>query len=108
MQFDFKLNFNKTDNSKSQMTTLVGVFRRRAYRIVFSFLLIGAVLFGAYVWQKGLSGGKWTEEKKQEYLNAHRNGIVFKANDYEKAINDVESRRKEEISDSQPMKDIFK
>lgn len=108
MQFDFKLGLKKTTTSKTQLIPMIGIFWQKIYKIVFFIFLIGMVVLGGYIWQKSLSGGEWSAEKKQEYLDAQNKSVVFKESDFKKALSDVETRRQENTDSQQPAKDIFK
>ena|SRR6185369_4188690 len=108
MQFDFKFKSKKTAISKAQFAGAAGVFWQKIRKAVFFVFLIGMVALGGYVWQKNLSAGGWSDEKKQEYLNAQNKGVIFNEGAFNKAILDVESRRQKNVISRQQIKDIFK
>ncbi|EKE18963.1 MAG: hypothetical protein ACD_9C00184G0002 [uncultured bacterium] len=107
MQFNFKFGFKKTAESNFQIISVIGNFWRKIYKFIFLFLLLGVIIFSFYIWQNSLSGGSWSEQKKEEYLNSQSKRIILKENDFKKAIEDVELRRQEFIK-QEPIRDIFK
>ncbi|EKD46434.1 MAG: hypothetical protein ACD_67C00237G0001 [uncultured bacterium] len=104
MQFDFK---NLTESKKLTLAT-VGNLWQKSYKAILVILLVVAIASGAYIWRKSLSGGQWSEEKKQEYLNAQNKGVIFKEGDFKKATEDVEMRKKKADGEQESIKDIFK
>lgn len=108
MQFDFKLGKNKTINSKTQLLPALGLFWQKIYKTVLFVLLGLAILLGAFFWQKSLSGGGWSAEKKQEYLNTQNKGVTFRENDFKKVLADIELRKQDATTNQMERRDIFK
>lgn len=108
MDLNFKFGSEKATMSKTQLVSAAGNFWQRIYKIIFVILLFLSSLLGAYLWQRSLSGGMWSDEKKQEYLNANSKGIVFNETKFRKALADVELRKQETKVDTQNLKNIFK
>lgn len=107
MKFDFKFGFKKEAKAGKHDNFNLVSFWQKISKIVFS-IFLGAIIFlSIFVWQKSLSGGGWSEEKKQEYLNSQSKSVFLKENDFEKATKDVEARRQGAIKKDQP-RDIFK
>ncbi|HBI34281.1 MAG TPA: hypothetical protein DEA43_02015 [Candidatus Moranbacteria bacterium] len=104
MQFDFK----KLTTNNGQLFSTVVIFWQKIYKTVFFVFLTIVILLSVYVWQRSLSGGQWSAEKKQEFLDAQNKGVVFKESVFNKALSDVEMRKQENVSESKGIKDIFK
>ena len=49
----------------------------------------------------------WSQEKKAQFLNSQQSGIVFKQNDFQQALTNIQSRQQAFAADTQPMKDPF-
>ena len=108
MQFDFKLDNKKTITSKTQLITVAGHFWQKIYKIIFFILLLCMIALGAYFWQKNLLGEAWSAEKKQEYLDSQNKDVIFKENDFKKALIDIEMRKNGDTDNQEIIKDIFK
>lgn len=108
MQFNFKFGFRKTATSKIQLISAIGFFWQKIYKLVFLVFLVSMIALGGYIWRKSLSGGEWSAEKKQEYLDAQNKGVVFKENDFKKALSDVELRKRNDSDEKKPVKNVFK
>ncbi|MDD5463553.1 MAG: hypothetical protein PHP62_00170 [Candidatus Moranbacteria bacterium] len=104
MQFDFK----KLTTNNGQLFSSVVIFWQKIYKTVFFIFLAIVILLSGYVWQRSLSGGQWSAEKKQEFLDAQNKGVVFKESVFNKALSDVELRKQEKASENKGIKDIFK
>ncbi|EKD58246.1 MAG: hypothetical protein ACD_56C00165G0001 [uncultured bacterium] len=77
-------------------------------RMAFFFVLLAASIFmGFRIWQQSFWGTGWSQERKQEFLDAQNNGVELKESDFEKVIEGHEARRNESLKEYQPMKDIF-
>lgn len=103
-----QIDFQNMASSKEQIIAVAGSFWQKTYKYVFFFFLLSSIFFSAYVWNKGLYGGKWSEEKKNEYLNAQGGGVVFNEDSFKKALADVELRKQEKSDNKEPVRDIFK
>ena len=108
MEFDLKLGSNKETMSKTQLLSAVGSFWKKIYKIIFSVILVGAIILSGYIWRKSLTGGGWSAEKKQEYLDAQNRGVVFVEKDFKEALSNVELRKQSTETNQQPVRDIFK
>ncbi|HEX8974379.1 MAG TPA: hypothetical protein VF817_02730 [Patescibacteria group bacterium] len=75
--------------------------------LLFFFLLISAVVAGWYIWQKGLYSSAWSEEKKQQYLEEQSKGVIFGEKDFNKALDDINSRKNYDVGQYQSVKDVF-
>lgn len=109
MKFDFK--FGASDgcaSEKGSLLLLVGNFWQKIYKYVFFACLVASVLLGIYMWQRSLSNGAWSLEKKQEFLDSQNKSIVLRESDYKNALADVEARRNENLDEFVELKDIFK
>ncbi|NTW26959.1 MAG: hypothetical protein HGA36_01405 [Candidatus Moranbacteria bacterium] len=104
MKFDFKIG----SKSKKPLLPAIGLFWQKIYKIIFLIFLLIALALGWYVWHTSLSGGEWSAEKKQEYLNSQTKGVVFNENNFKKVLLDIEERKQYVVSDDQTKKDIFK
>lgn len=108
MQFNFKFGEqNKTAKQKG-IASLVGDFWQKVYKYVFFACLVAAASFGAYVWQRSLSGGSWSAEKKKEYIDSQSKKIFLMEGDYKKALVDIEARKNVGYEEVSQMRDIFK
>lgn len=66
----------------------------RYYKFVF-FAYFAAVLGGgAYAWYKSSYGTSWTQAQKEEYMNSKDTSVSFRENDFRRALEDLEERRK--------------
>ncbi len=108
MQFDFKLGSTNKITSKAQFIAATGSFWQKIYKLVFFIFLFCMIALGGYIWQISLSGGTWSAEKKQEYLDSQNKDVVLKENDFKKALTDVEMRKTNNIENQEILKDIFK
>jgi predicted membrane protein len=108
MEFNLKYDFKNGPSSKKAIFSAVGNFWQKIYMSIFFIFLICAVAFGVYVWRNSLSGGQWSEEKKQEYIKAQSSGVSFNENDFKKASEDIDFRKQENIGNQEPIRDIFK
>lgn len=103
-----QLDFQNMTNSKEQIVAVIGNFWQKIYKYVFSFFLLSAIVFSAYIWNRGLYGGTWSDEKKSEYVSAQGGGVVFNEASFKKALADVEARKQENLESKESIKDIFK
>ncbi|KKQ53184.1 MAG: hypothetical protein US70_C0005G0018 [Parcubacteria group bacterium GW2011_GWD2_38_11] len=108
MQFDFKLNFKKATVTEMQIIPAIGLFWRKRYKSIFLVFLVTVIILSAYIWQRSLSGGEWSPEKKQEYLNAQNKGVIFNENNFKKALADIEMRKQDIADEQKQARDIFK
>jgi hypothetical protein len=95
-----KLNMKKTVEAVLNLWEKTHVF-------AFFIFLFAFIALGGYFWQQNLYGSGWSNEKKQEYLNSQDRGIVFRENDFQSAIDEMQMRKEENSSEIQPLKDIF-
>jgi len=108
MQFDFKLGGKKIQTSKAQLISEVGFFWQKIYKLILLAFLLGVIFLGGYIWEKSLSGSAWSEEKKQEYLDAQNKSVVFNEDAYKKVISDFEIRKNYNVTNREDMNNIFK
>lgn len=108
MQLDFKSGFTKKTIASPQLIAATGLFWQKIYKIIFFIFLTAMIVLGGYIWNRSLSGGAWSEEKKQEYLNSQNTGVVFNQKNFEKALADIELRKNGSAKNTETMKDIFK
>jgi hypothetical protein len=104
MQLDFK----KINISSTQLVPALGFFWQKIHRFIFFVVLICLIGLGWYIWQKSLTGGEWSSERKQEYLDAQNKSVVFKEEAFRKALADIERRKENNAVDKKEIKDIFK
>ena len=105
MQFGFK-NIKKI-NIKQATEKVARVWQRINTTLFFIFLF-SIIALGGYIWQKSLYGAEWSYERKQEYMASQDKKILFKENDFKKAIADIQARKEESEKQYEPIKDIFK
>jgi hypothetical protein len=80
----------------------------RGYKILFVFIFLLCVGFAGFVWRKSISTeAKWGTDKKEEFLKSQENGVVFKQNDFNKAVLNVDNRNEKFNADLQLKKNIF-
>jgi hypothetical protein len=108
MQFNFKFGTKKELSRKRGIVESLGYFWHKIYKTIFFIFLFIMIIVSAYVWNMSLSGGEWSAEKKQKYLDAQSSGVNFNENNYKKVLVDIELRKKIEWANEIEIKDIFK
>lgn len=108
MQVDFKSGFGKINFSKMQLIPALGFFWQKTHKFIFAIFLIGLIVLGWYIWSNSLSGGEWSSERKQEYLDAQNKSVVFKEDAFRNALADIEMRKQNKAVGKKEIKDIFK
>jgi len=80
----------------------------RSYVSIFTLFFLGCVIFAMFIWRQSMSDSAgWSQERKTQFLNSQQVGIVFKQNDFEQALKNIQSRQAAFNTDIQPMKDVF-
>jgi hypothetical protein len=109
MKFDFKFGDKKTSISTARLVSAAGFFWQKISKIVLVVFLGAMIFLGGYIWQKSLSGGAWSDEKKQEYLDTQNKEVILNESSFEKAFLNVEMRKKNISNDNTKVrKNIFK
>jgi len=108
MKIDLKLFSDNASNfNKEKIVSLIAHIWRKIHRILFFGLLFAAVILGGYIWQQNLYGKGWSAERKQEYINTQSKEVIFKEENFQKALDNISSRNDENSKKYQPIKDIF-
>lgn len=95
---------NKRKNEFSVFGKKVGIFFLRWYYLL---TLMGVVLYAFFIWNKYILKSEWSDEKKQSYISEQA-GFSFERDDYQKAINLMNSREgKLKSGEKFSGKDIF-
>ncbi|HOX10396.1 MAG TPA: hypothetical protein P5323_00005 [Candidatus Moranbacteria bacterium] len=105
MQFDFK-NIKKI-NIKQAISSMDYAWQKINTTLFFIFLF-SVIALGGYIWQKSLYEAEWSYERKQEYMASQDKRILFKENDFNKTIADIQSRKEESEKQYESIRDIFK
>ena len=109
MRIDLKLfSSNASNFNKEKIVSLIAHIWQKIHIMLFFILLSISIFFGGYVWQQNLYGSGWSAEKKQEYINTQNKNVIFKENDFQKILDDIQTRTNENTKEYQPIKDIFK
>ena len=109
MKINFKLFSNNASNfSKEKIVGLIAHIWKKIHTILFFVLLFLAIVFGGYIWQQNLYGAGWSTERKQEYTNTQNKEVIFKGDDFQKVLDDIQARKEENSKEYKPIKDIFK
>lgn len=80
----------------------------RIHMVVFFALLVLFAAFGWSIWNGSIMGSVWSDQKKQEFLNAQNTGVTFKEKEFNKVVESVKARNEEYVSPYQPINDFFK
>ncbi len=67
-------------------------FWKKIHKILFFGLLVAAIIFGGYVWNRSLHSSTWSTEKRQDFINAQEKGITFNEINYKKALDIIKKR----------------
>ena len=109
MKIDLKLFYSNSSNfSKEKIASLIAHIWQKIHMLLFFVLLFAAIIFGGYIWQQNLYGEGWSAERKQEYTNTQNREVLFKENDFQKVLDDIQARKDENAKEYQPIKGIFK
>jgi len=109
MKIDLKLfSSNASNFSNEKIVSLIAHIWQKIHMMLFFVLLFVAIVFGGYIWQQNLYGAGWSAERKQEYMNTQNKEVIFKENDFQKVLDDIQARKDENAKEYQPIKDIFK
>ena len=110
MNIDFK-KINLKSLSDFDIKKIIDVLARtwqKIHTFVFFVLLAISIALGIYIWQNNIYGGGWTDDRKQEFLNSQNRGIIFRKDEFQRVINDIQRRQSNVIQDNKQLKDIFK
>lgn len=108
---NFSVNFGSGDmpklNTKKFSSKAAFLWKKTRSLLFFIFLLASVALSG-YIWRQSLYGTVWSEEKKQTYLNSQDNRVVFRINDFQKVVTEIQLRKMESQEEFESVKDVFK
>lgn len=102
-----KINFKKFADCR-KMTCAIGRFWKKYYHWVFIASLLVALGGETYVWHKMIYSFQWTENQKNEYKQATMREVNLKEEQFKKALEAVDQRKKSFGEVQAKQKDIFK
>ena len=77
----------------------------RIFLLIFSLLLLG---YCVYLWYNYLYQPKWSEEKKQEYIESRKEeNVIFNRNRFNKVITELANRKNNFQKSVENIPDIF-
>jgi hypothetical protein len=93
--------------NKKQVVSSLAHFWEKIHTTLFFILFFSLIILGGYIWKQSLYGKGWSEAKKQEYMNTQNKRVIFKEDDFNKIVSDIQTRKNENSDSYQPIKDIF-
>jgi hypothetical protein len=80
---------------------------RKLRTVMFLIFSLAWIIPAIYVYKQSVMDASWSEEKKQEYINSQNKQVVFKEDDFNKTIADIQFRKNFNLDSYQSAKDIF-
>lgn len=101
------LSLKKSRKELRQLTDKVAHCWNCHQQIFFIFLLFISAGAGVYFWYQINHQSMWSEQKKKEFLLTQSREVNLKEDDFKKALEVVEKRKKSFSEELEPPKDIF-
>ena len=97
---------NKINLAKSCQKTALYLNKRR--RWVLSFIFLVLIGYCAYLWYSNITNPRWSEARRQEYINTKQSGSIFSKDKFDAVVREVEDKRSEYQRNIENIPDIFR
>jgi len=93
--------------NSAKIISKLGLFWKKVYIVLFFSLLLSAIGFGLYIWNRNVVSSPWNTERKQQFMKTQEQGIVLNEDKYKKALEIVEKRSQELSNTPEPGEGFF-
>lgn len=97
---------NKTNFRGVLRSGLVFVVNKR--RWIVSFAALALLAYCALLWYQYIYNARWSDSKKQEYIQAKAKEVVFDENKFDEVVNELARRKSESGKNLAGLQDIFR
>lgn len=105
---DIKLNFSSSKISGKDLLKSTAIAWKKSRKIIFLIIMLSFIFAGWNIWTKSISGSGWSQQRKQEFMDAQNKQVEFKEREFNKIKEEVESRQQKSAENLQELKDVFK
>lgn len=97
---------NKTNLRGVFKSGLIFVVNKRRWIVLFAALALLA--YCAFLWYQYIYNARWSDSKKQEYIQTKAKEVVFDENKFDEVVNELERRESESKNNLASPRDIFR
>lgn len=108
MNLKFDLKSKNAKLSSSDLQRILFKAWNKSRKIIFLIILLSFLAGGWAIWNQSISGSGWSQQRKQDFMNAQNKQVEFKENEFNKVKEEFESRQLKSYENFQELKDVFK
>jgi hypothetical protein len=96
----------KIDLAKSCQKTVLCLNKKRRWVLLSVFLVL--IGYCAYLWYSHITNPRWSEARRQEYINTKQSGSIFNKDRFDDIVREIEAKRSEYQRNIENIPDIFR